>query len=188
MPAQHDSTDRTLEQFRAYLECLSCIHIDPRLRRRFDWSDIIQKTLLEAYQALERIRGLDEKGQRRWLRKMLVNNLLDRIEQEKAGARDFRLEVPMQQALDDSSSRLKGWLVAEDATPEEALIKKEQGLRLLAALAQLPPRQRDALVLQRFHGWKLAEIAEHLQCTVAAVAGLHAHGLKNLRRLLPEME
>jgi DNA-directed RNA polymerase specialized sigma24 family protein len=52
----------------------------------------------------------------------------------------------------------------------------------------LPQRQREALILQRWHGWKLAEIAEHMQCTQGVVAGLHARGLAKLRELLPEME
>ena len=51
-----------------------------RLRSKFGLSDIISQTLFEAYQALDRIRELDEPGKKRWLRRMLVNNLLQEIE------------------------------------------------------------------------------------------------------------
>jgi RNA polymerase sigma factor (sigma-70 family) len=72
--------------------------------------------------------------------------------------------------------------------PSDKLIKQEEALRVLEALAQLPPRQRDALILQQYHGWKLVQIAEHLGCTANAVAGLHARGLAKLRELLSDME
>ena len=54
-------------------------------------------------------------------------------------------------------------------------------------LTQLPEREREALILQKYHGWTQAQIAAHLGCTAGAVAGLHARGLKRLRELLPDL-
>jgi hypothetical protein len=76
---------QTLEQFRAYLECLTAIQvaprlrIDPRLRSHFGWSDVINVTLLEAARDLEHVRAMAAPDQERWLRTMLANNLVDRI-------------------------------------------------------------------------------------------------------------
>jgi len=84
MSPQPDPVNRTLEQFRAYLECLTFITIDPRLRRRFGFSDLIQKTLVEAWHTLGRIEALEPEAQKRWLRRMLVHNLLEQIDKEKA--------------------------------------------------------------------------------------------------------
>jgi RNA polymerase sigma-70 factor (subfamily 1) len=173
-----------LERFRAYLETLKSIQLDPRLRGRFGLSDVIQITLLKASRALERITALDEEGQKRWLRRMLLNTLRDEIARHRAGRRDVALEQP----LEASSCRVNEWLAVEDSSPSERLVRQEQSLRLLEALARLPERQREALILQRWHGWKLADIAAHLGCTTGAVAGLHAHGLATLREWLPEME
>jgi RNA polymerase sigma-70 factor (ECF subfamily) len=91
-------------------------------------------------------------------------------------------------AADESSCRLRDWLAAEDTSPSDRLAEQEQALRLLEALSKLDPRQREALILQKYHGWKLSQIAEHLGCTKGVVAGLHARGLKELRELLPDME
>jgi len=52
------------------------------------------------------------------------------------------------------------------------------------ALTQLSDEQRLAVILKHFHGWPLAEIAEHMDRTVSAVAGLLKRGLKRLRELL----
>jgi RNA polymerase sigma-70 factor (ECF subfamily) len=183
-----------LEQFRAYLECLTAIQVDPRLRidprlqNRFGWSDVVNTTLLEAAQDLERIQGMDGPDQERWLRKMLANNLVDRVRRELAKGRDCRLERCLEAAVEQSSCRLQEWVVADQSTPSEKLIRQEQALRLAAALAQLPERQREALVLQKWHGWKLTQIAAHLECTVGVVAGLQARGLAKLRELLPPDE
>jgi RNA polymerase sigma-70 factor (ECF subfamily) len=177
--------NRTLEQFRAYLECLTFITIDPRLRRRFGFSDLIQKTLVEAWHTLGRIEALEPEAQKRWLRRMLVHNLLEQIDKEKAAVRDYRLEQPLEDALEQSSYRLREYLAADESLPEQKLLEQERALRLAEALAQLPEREREALILQKWHGWKLAQIAEYLQCTTGVVAGLHARGLARLRQLLP---
>src|ERR1700733_3437069 len=183
--------NQTLEQFRAYLECLTAIQVDPRLRidprlhARFGWSDVINATLLEAADDLERIRTMAPPDQERWLRTMLANNLVDRIRKELAKGRDYRLERSLEAAVEESSCRLRDWLAADQSTPSEQLMRQEQALRLAEALAQLPERQREAIVLQKWHGWKLAQIAEKMQCTVGVVAGLQARGLAKLRELLP---
>jgi RNA polymerase sigma-70 factor, ECF subfamily len=188
MPGQPDDPNQALEEFRTYLETLTFIQIDPRLRSKFGLSDVVQNTLLEALRDLKRIQALDAVDRKRWLRRMLVNNLLQEVERWRAGRRNYRLEQPLQAAAEESSCRLQSWLVAEDTAPSGRLANEEKSLRLLEALAQLDPRQREALILQKYHGYTLARIAEHLGCTTGAVAGLHARGLQNLRDLLPDME
>ena len=188
MPAHPDAANSMLEQYRAFLDCLTSIQIDPRLRSKFGMSDIIQNTLLEAYQSLERIEAMDPEGRKRWLRRMLISNLRDEIDKYLTGGRNVALEEPLRSAAEKASGRLSDWLATEDTAVGEKLIKQDRALRLVEALAQLDPRQREALILQRWHGWKLAEIAEHMRCTLGVVAGLHARGLAKLRELLPEME
>jgi RNA polymerase sigma-70 factor (ECF subfamily) len=188
VPALHDDVGPILERFRSYLETLTFIQVDPRLRGKFGRSDIISKTLLEAFQELERLEGLDDEAQKRLLRTMLINNLRDEVRLFLRGGRDVALELPLRAAAEASSSRLQEWLAADSLGPLERTIRQEQELRMLDALAQLPERERQALVLQQYHGWKLAAIAEHLNCTTGAVAGLQARALARLRTLLPEPE
>jgi RNA polymerase sigma-70 factor (ECF subfamily) len=188
MPPHPNAVNQALTEFQAYLETLTFIQIDPRLRGKFGLSDVIQNTLLEAYRGLEDIKALDADGRKRWLRRMLVNNLLEEIDRWRAGKRDYRLEQPLAAAAAESSCRLQNWLAVEDTTPGERLVHQEEALRLLEALSTLDPRPREALILQKYHGWKLDQIAEHLGCTVGAVAGMHARALKELRKQLPDME
>jgi RNA polymerase sigma-70 factor (ECF subfamily) len=176
-----DSTNRTLEEYRQYLETLAFIQVPPRLRRKFGRSDIISQTLLEAHQCMDRIRELDEEGKKRWLRRMTVNNLLDQI-------RKYLGEVEVDPEASASSVRLESWLASDEPSPSKKAATKEEVLQVLEAISRLPDRQREALILQQYHGWKLKEIAQHMDCTINAVAGLHANGLRNLKKLLSPSE
>ena len=53
-----------------------------------------------------------------------------------------------------------------------------------AALAQLPERQRAAVVLVHHEGMSQNEAAEVLECGVEAVESLLARGRRGLRKLL----
>jgi RNA polymerase sigma-70 factor (ECF subfamily) len=188
MTPEEERINHSLGQFRAYLETLTFIQIDPRLRSKISLSDLIQNTLVEAFRGLDCLAALDGDAQRGWLRRALLNNLFEAVEHCGRHRRDFRLEQPLDAAARASSVRLRDWIAAEDAPPEERAMERERELRVIEALAKLPEREREALILQQYHGWKLTEIAEHLRCTAGAVAGLHARGLARLRKLLPEME
>jgi RNA polymerase sigma-70 factor (ECF subfamily) len=97
-----------------------------------------------------------------------------------------RRERSLEAALEESSARLAAWLAAEEPSPSGRLEADEQALRLAAALERLPEAQRQALVLQHWHGWSLARIAGHLGRTPGAVAGLLHRGLQRLREHLHE--
>jgi RNA polymerase sigma-70 factor (subfamily 1) len=188
MSASADRANRSLERFQAYLETLTFIQIDPRLRGKEGWSDIIQKTLIEAWQTLERIEVMETQDQKRWLRRMLLNNLKDEIDRVIAQCRDVRREKSLEEAASGSSIRLGEWIEAEESTPIAKLIGIEEQLRVVEALAQLPQRLREAVILKQYHNWKLAEIAEYLGCTMNAAAGLHARALAKLKELLADLE
>jgi RNA polymerase sigma factor (sigma-70 family) len=185
MTVSCDDDNEVLGQYRAYLETLKAIYVNPSLHRYFGMSDIIQNTMLEVMRDLPRIKSMDDAGRKRWLRTMFDNNLKDEI--RKIPAQTIVSLDALTGAAGESWRGLKE-LVAEGTSPSERLANIEVGQRLLEALSKLDPRQREALVLQKYHGWKLAEIAEHMGCTMGVVAGLHARGLKKLREFLPEME
>jgi RNA polymerase sigma-70 factor (subfamily 1) len=178
MPGHPDATNQALVQFRAYLETLTFIQIDPALRCKFELSDIIQNTLVEAWRDLEKLEPLNAEARKRRLRTMLVNNLLDEIDRWRAIQRDPHREQSLEAAAAESSCRLQKWLAVEDTSQGQRMVRQEEALRLLEALSQLDPRQREAVILQKYHSWKLEQIADHLGCTPGALAGLHARALR----------
>jgi RNA polymerase sigma-70 factor (ECF subfamily) len=174
--------------FHSYLRTLARVQLDPRLRGKIDLSGVVQLTLLEAHNHWERIKDWTREQKAGWLRRALANNLADEIRKLKTQGRDVYRERSLDEALDRSSARVEAWLVAEADTPSVLAEQQEEALRLAEALERLPEAEREAIVLQRWHGWPLAQIAEHLHRTPGAVAGLLHRGLERLRKELAPQE
>jgi RNA polymerase sigma-70 factor (ECF subfamily) len=177
---------RNLERFREYLSLLARLQLDPRLKGKVDLSGVVQQTLLEAHQAWDQLQRMSAAQQAAWLRKALAHNLTDEVRKLHTGARDVGRERSLEAALEESSSRLEGWLAAEASSPDERAERNEQLLRLAGALAQLPEDQRLAVEMHHLKGLALGDVAERLGRTKGAVGKLLYRGLDKLHALLAE--
>ena len=185
MGSECDPAGKILERFREYLCLLARMHLDARLRAKLDPSDIVQQTLLEAHQAIGQFRGRTDGERAAWLRQILARNLSNVARDMGRAKRDVTRERSLEAALDQSSSRL-AWLAAEQSSPSQKADRNEQLLRLAEAMAELPEPQREVVVLRHCQSLPLAEIAEQIGRTPAAVAGLLHRGLEALRARLDE--
>src|SRR4051794_4500019 len=137
MPTFADDPGAELQGYRAYLALLARLQLDPRLQGKVDLSGVVQQTLLEAYQALEVLHGLDDNRKLAWLRKALANNLKDEIDKLRTQARDVQREISLDAALEASSARVVAVLAEDEPSPSEHAIKNQELLRLAAALDEL---------------------------------------------------
>jgi RNA polymerase sigma-70 factor (ECF subfamily) len=185
-PARDDA--ESLERFRSYLLLLARVRLDPLTRPKVSASDVVQQTLLEAHRDRGQFRGQTPGERAAWLRQILARNLANVLRDLRRDKRDAAREQPLQAALDESASRLEGWLAAEQSGPSQQAQRHERAVRLAEALAGLPENQREAVVLRHWHGRSLAEIGEQLGCTTAAVTGLLHRGLRKLRQQLDDLE
>lgn len=165
-------------RYRGYLRFLVETQIDPRMKTHVDLSGVVQQTLLEAHQAAG---SAQVPVTLPWLRRILANNLTDEIRRLHTDKRDIRRERSLVQALEQSSIRLEAILQDPAPGPAEQVLHQERVLQLANALDRLPEAQRQALVLQVWQQWSLAEIAVHLGRSTQAVAGLLKRGLRQLR-------
>jgi len=170
-------------RYRGYLLLLAQVHVQPELRARLDLEGVVQQTLLEAWQS-----SPDRSGWATWLRRLLAHNLADELRKLRADKRDIARERSLEADLTASSIRLADFLAAKQSTPSARLGREEKALQVAAALDRLPPAQREALILQHWQGWTLTQIAEQMDRTPAAVAGLLKRGLRQLRELLATNE
>jgi RNA polymerase sigma-70 factor (ECF subfamily) len=177
--------DPHLERYRSYLLLLARMQLDGRPRAKIDASDIVQQTLLEAHAHRKQFAG-DESGFRAWLRRALVNNLRDALRAIRRGKRDVAREQSLEVVVEASSARLGEWLAVDNSSPSQKAASNEDLLRLADALEQLPKPQREAIVFHHLQRWTLAEVAETLGRSEAAVAGLLHRGLRRLRELMGE--
>jgi RNA polymerase sigma-70 factor (ECF subfamily) len=181
-------TDADLNRYRGYLQVLAEMGLGTRLRGKIDPSDIVQQSLLEAHQDLPAFRGTSDAELIAWLRQILARNLLNVARDFAAQKRDLKREVHLAQQLEQSSLRLDRFLAAEQTSPSHALVRGEQAMKLVDALAELPNDQRTAIIQKHLQDRSLAEIADQMGRSTLAVAGLLKRGLKRLRTLMENSE
>ena len=175
-----------MNEFRDYLLLLARVELDSRLEQKMDASDIVQQTLLDAHQKQEQFRGTTDAEKAAWLRQILANNLVDAMRRYGSQKRNLNRELSLEANLERSSQNLHNWLIKEQSSPDQRAVKHENALIVANALAQLPDAQREALVLQKWNGWTLKEIADDMGRETTAVAGLLKRGLRRLREIMAE--
>lgn len=176
---------REIEQYRSYLLLLARMQL--AARSQIEASDVVQLTLMEAHAKRLQFTG-DESAFAAWLRQALANNLRDAWRKAHRQKRDIRREVSLEAALEQSSARLAGCIAVDYSTPSRVASKNEELLKLSDCLLQLPEMQREAIVLHHLQGWKLKEVAEALERSEPAVAGLLHRGLQQLRVAMSQRE
>lgn len=72
--------------------------------------------------------------------------------------------------------------------PEDALEQEEERAALAAAIAELPPKKRLALILRHYEGFSYSEAAAALGLSVRAFGSLLARAKRTLRQALTEFD
>ncbi|MEV6616130.1 sigma-70 family RNA polymerase sigma factor [Streptomyces sp. NPDC051051] len=143
----------------------------------FEAEDAVQDTLVRAWRSYDRFEG--RSSLRSWLYRIATNVCLDMLSAGNKRARPMDLSESTPLARAALSPRPDHtWLepvpdarvlpTVED--PAEAAVAKESvRLAFMAALQQLPPKQRAVLILREVLAWRASEVAELLETSVASV-------------------
>jgi len=137
-------------------------------------TDAAQETFIRAWRALPRFRG--DSALSTWLHRITVNTswtLRSRAQRHSAAVLDETLVMSEDSAL----------------SPESSAEMADLGVRLRAAVSELPDHQRAVVVLKDMYGWSHAEVAKALDITVtAAKVRLHRARLRLKEKLWREVE
>jgi RNA polymerase sigma-70 factor (ECF subfamily) len=171
-----------LERHRLRLKRMVAVRLDRRLAPRVDPSDVVQETLAEASRKLPvylRDRPLPFYP---WLRRLAWDQL---AVLHRRHVRAANRAVGREQPLPDRSAlRLADRLAARHSSPSARLRREERRGRVLNALAALPERDREVLVLRYLEELSVGEIAAVIGIDERAVYARHLRALKRLRVLL----
>jgi RNA polymerase sigma-70 factor (ECF subfamily) len=174
-----------LESFRNYLRLLARTGIDSALQGKADPSDAVQEALLKAHQSFDQFRGQSEAELAAWLRQILRNVLHDLARRyQEAGQRRVSRERPLEEVLDASSSAMNRLLAGGGPTPSESAERREMGVVLAEALAELSDDHREVLVLRSLEERDWPEVAQSMGRSEGAVRMLWARALKQLKPLI----
>ncbi len=179
-----DERSVDLERFRGYLTMLARLQVGSRLQGKLGASDVVQQTLVQAVAGMKDFRGRSDAETAAWLRQILARQLANVARDLGRQKRDIARERSLEAALDKSACRLEQFLATHDSSPSQRAQRNEQLWALADALSDLPEAQREAVVLHHLEGWRLEQIAQHLERSPAAVGGLLKRGLRTLRQRL----
>jgi RNA polymerase sigma-70 factor (ECF subfamily) len=137
-----------------------------------DWAlaqDLVQETFMRVLRQ-HACRG--DKPFKPWLYAIATNLVRDHFKSaavQRAGWLDDHTEV---------------YLADADAGPEQQVLARERAAALAAALGDVSPEYRAALVLRFYNGLSLQEIAETLDVPLGTVKSRLSVGLRRLRAIL----
>jgi RNA polymerase sigma-70 factor (ECF subfamily) len=131
-----------------------------------DAKDVTQQVFVRAFKGLATFRGAA--SVRSWLYRIAINCALSWI-------RDHRREQPAEIAEDS--------LTALPVAPGR-IADDQDGMRLRAAIAQLPPKQKLVLELRVFDDLSFKEVAELADCSENTAKVNFHYAVKKLRDIL----
>jgi RNA polymerase sigma-70 factor (ECF subfamily) len=140
--------------------------------------DAVQETMIRAWRAIDRFEG--RSSLRSWLYRIANNVCVDMVRSPQRRARPMELgpSTPVSTATVGAPRPEHAFVqpIADHAVvdlradPAEVTEARDSiRLAFVAALQQLPARQRSALILCEVLRWKAAEVAELLDTSVASV-------------------
>ena len=157
------------------------------MRTRFDASDLVQQTLLEAHQGFADFKAKSEAEWLASLRGILKHNTLDFARKYQGTAkRDMKREFSIDQAGGNSPhSEPQRWeLQDQTETPSRILLNREQEILIAEAVAQLPADYQEVIMLRNLQRLSFKEVAERMQRSPGAVQMLWLRALNQLQELL----
>ena len=171
-----------LQRYRPWLLLLARMEIDGQFQGKFDASDVVQQTMLEAVRGLPKFRGGTESEMLAWLRQVLAHVLAHEIRRYRGTQqRDVGREVSLEQSLTQSATRLRDMMVAPGTSPSGQAVRHEQEVLLAEVLSRLPADYRDVIVLRNLQGLDHEEVAKRMGRSSGAVRMLWVRALAQLK-------
>jgi len=182
----HGSADgdvgRLLEHYRGYLLSIANRDLPSTIKGKISASDVVQETVLRAWQDFSHFAGQSNRELAGWLRQILRNRMVDarRGIQGRSGrtAREVRLEAG------SSPGRTAEFLISRGNSPSMCASSREQALRVKQALGRLNRSRRTVVVLRNREGLSFPAIARRMGRSAEASRKLWASAVEQLQGIL----
>jgi len=177
-----DALGEALQACRGYLLTVAERELDPALRAKGGASDLVQQTLVEAVRDFGRFEGASEAELLQWLRRLLLNNLVDFTREYRAAA---KRQVEREVGLGGTSSVEEGrGLPASWPSPSGEAMAREQAEAIQRLLDRLPEDYRRVIVLRYQEQQPFEEIGRLMNLTPNAARKLLLRAIERVRQEL----
>jgi RNA polymerase sigma-70 factor, ECF subfamily len=145
-----------------------------------DAEDVVQESFLRAYQKLKQFAGNANFGT--WVYRIAANYAIDRIRQRNVD--EARREKPNKAGQDSLEVDPLSQVQDASPSPERLAGSAQLAERMKAALAELSPAERTAIVMRHWDGCGIEEIAAVLKSNSNATKNTVFRAVQKLRRAL----
>lgn len=177
-----ESLNSILEQTYNYLVLVAQRGIGKNLQAKFGASDVVQMSLVEAYEGFEAFNGTCQADLKSWLKRIVMNNLVD---QSRFYTTVQRRSVTREQPLSDISQFSQS---SGQDTPSAIYQRKLKDVQLLRLVSQLPYSQQRVIEYRHRYGYEYQQIANELGVSVEAARQLWSRGTRQLQAWLDKSE
>lgn len=175
-----EALGKLLDACRGYLLVIAERELGGDLRAKGGASDVVQDTLLDAVRAFEQFRGESEEELKKWLRRLLLNNLISFARRYRAaGKRAVGREVALHGG--DSSAATSD-PAAAGPTPSREAMAHETAERIEQEMDALPDDYRLVLLLRYQEERSFEDIGRLLDLTPNAARKLWLRAVTRLRK------
>lgn len=174
-------------EHRERLRLMVELRLHPRLHARLGSSDVLQEAYLQALRRLDDYVDNPVLPLFLWLRHITAQKLVDlHREHLKAAARDARKEVRLADVAPagPSAALLAAKLISDGTSPSAHAARAETKQRVVAALRELEPVDREILALRHFEQLSNIEAARVLGIGSSAASKRHERALRHLKHRL----
>jgi len=169
---QEDTRREAFDRLIRLYQQMLYYHIRRMVIDHEDADDVLQNTLLKAWKNIDRFRG--DAALRTWLYRIATNEALTFLNKKKKMVKTDveNIEDDMRHSLDWGGGRY--------------ISGEEIQLKLQAAIATLPERQRLVFNMRYFDEMKYEEISKVLEVSVGGLKANFHHAVKKIEKYLRE--
>lgn len=170
-----DARAAFVEKYRPFLSQLTGQYLGNKYQGRLSVSDIVQSAIVEAFNDFNSCRAQTEAEFKSWLRRLLINDIVNKIRFVKQDLRDVRRENPDAEPGD---------LPGKEPSPASKLVQAEEESRLIEAMSTLSDEDQQVIRLRSKEKLPFAEIGKQMERSEDAARMLWTRAIQRLAKVL----
>ncbi len=152
------------------------------LKDRDEAMDVAQEAFVKVYKYLDQFKG--DSSFYTWLYRIVANLCVDKM---RRSASQVREEVTPDEGMGQDESATSGILSTKlGSNPQKAVLRQELAKKMEEALAQLPEKHQEILVLRELEGMSYEDLSRVLKIPKGTVMSRLFHARAKMQKLLVE--